>query len=324
LESPAYSFPDVNKILQAAERIKPYINRTPVLTSRSINTAFHCEICFKCENFQKVGAFKARGATNAIFSLGDTSLANGVATHSSGNHAQALSWAASLRNTKAYIVMPSNSSKVKVEAVKNYWGIITFCEPTLEARESTLAKIIAETGAIEIHPYNDLRIIAGQATAAKELIEDIQGLDILITPVGGGGLLSGTALSASYFSPSTKVIAAEPEQANDAFLSFTGKKFIPSVSPNTIADGLRTSLGTLTYPIIMDHVHNIVTVREESIVKAMRYLWERMKILIEPSAAVTFAAIMEEKIAVKNLKIGIILSGGNVDLDNLPWISQKV
>ncbi len=323
MESPAYTFPDADKILKAADRIKQHVNKTPVLTSRSINAAFHCEIYFKCENFQKVGAFKARGATNAIFSLDNSSLINGVATHSSGNHAQALSWAASLRKAKAFIVMPSDSSKVKVEAVKNYLGTITFCKPTLEAREATLAKVIAETGAIEIHPYNDLRIIAGQATAAKELIEEIPSLDILMAPVGGGGLLSGTALSARYFSPMTRVIAAEPEQANDAFLSFTQKKFFPSVNPNTIADGLRTSLGTLTYPIILDNVHQIVTVSEKSIVMAMRFIWERMKILIEPSAAVPFAAILEKKIAVSKMKIGIILSGGNVDLDNLPWITNK-
>jgi threonine dehydratase len=324
LESPVYTFPDVVTIREAAGRIKNYINRTPVLTSRSINETFHCEIWFKCENFQKVGAFKARGATNAIFSLDESSLAHGVATHSSGNHAQALSWAASLRKTKAFIVMPSNSSKVKVAAVKNYGGIITFCEPTLEARESTLAKVIAETGATEIHPYNNLRIIAGQATAAKELVEDIPGLDILMAPVGGGGLLSGTALSARFFSPGTRVIAAEPEQANDAYLSFTKKKFFPSVNPDTIADGLRTSLGTLTYPIILDNVHEIVTVSEESIIKAMRYLWERMKILIEPSSAVPFAAIAENKIDAGKKKIGIILSGGNVDLDNLPWVMKVI
>jgi threonine dehydratase len=324
LEPQFYNFPDGGKILQAADRIKPHINRTPVLTSHSINAALGCELYFKCENFQKVGAFKARGATNAIFLLDHSSLANGVATHSSGNHAQALSWAASLRKTKAFIVMPSNSSKVKIEAVKNYHGTITFCEPTLEAREATLAKVIAETGAIEIHPYNDLRIIAGQATAAKELIDEIPSLDILMAPVGGGGLLSGTALSARFFSPKTRVIAAEPEQANDAYLSFTQKKFYPSVSPNTIADGLRTSLGTLTYPIILNNVHEIVTVSEKSIVAAMRTIWERMKILIEPSAAVPFAAILEKKIIVSHRKIGIILSGGNVDLDHLPWIKDKV
>jgi threonine dehydratase len=322
MDSPASSFPGINDILQAADRIRPYVNKTPVFTSHSINAAFGCEFFFKCENFQKVGAFKARGATNAVFSLSASSLVRGVATHSSGNHAQALSWAASLRDVKAFIVMPSNSSKVKVEAVKNYKGIITFCEPTLEARETTLARVIAETGATEIHPYNNLTIIAGQATAAKELIEDVPALDILMAPVGGGGLLSGSALSVRYFSPETKVIAAEPEQANDAFLSFTQRKFIPSLHPDTIADGLRTSLGTITFPIILENVHQVVTVSEKSIITAMRYIWERMKILIEPSSAVPFAAIMEKNLIVSNKKIGIIFSGGNVDLDNLPWQSQ--
>ena len=278
------------------------------------------ELFFKCENFQKVGAFKARGATNAVFSLEESQTVHGVATHSSGNHAQALSWAASLRNLPAYIVMPENSSPVKISAVKDYGGIITFCKPTLAAREENLSKVIADTGAIEIHPYNDLRIIAGQATAAAELLEDIQDLDILLAPVGGGGLLSGTALSAHYFSPKTKVIAAEPEQANDAWLSFTQKKFVPSLHPDTIADGLRTSLGSFTFPIILEYVESIITVPEESIVSAMRLVWERMKILVETSSAVPVAALMDGKIDVKGKKVGVILSGGNVDLDHLPWI----
>jgi threonine dehydratase len=278
------------------------------------------ELFFKCENFQKVGAFKARGATNAVFSLEEFQTGQGVATHSSGNHAQALSWAASLRNLPAYIVMPENSSPVKINAVKDYGGIITFCKPTLAAREETLEEVIATTGSIEIHPYNNLRIIAGQATAAAELFEDIQDLDILLAPVGGGGLLSGTALSAYYFSPKTKVIAAEPEQANDAWLSFTQKKFVPSLHSNTIADGLRTSLGSLTFPIILEHVEDIVTVSEEAIIRTMRLVWERMKILIETSSAVAVAALMDGKMDVKGKKVGVILSGGNVDLDHLPWI----
>ena len=277
------------------------------------------ELFFKCENFQKVGAFKARGATNAVFSLEESQTIHGVATHSSGNHAQALSWAASLRNLAAYIVMPENSSPVKIRSVKGYGGNVTLCKPTLAAREETLHEVVKATGAVEIHPYNDLRIIAGQATAAAELLEDIQDLDILLVPVGGGGLLSGTALSAHYFSPKTKVIATEPEQANDAWQSFTQKKFVPSLHPDTIADGLRTSLGTLTFPIILEHVDNIVTVPEESIIRAMRLVWERMKILIETSSAVPVAALMDNKIDVKGRKVGVILSGGNVDLDHLPW-----
>lgn len=309
-------------ILEAASRISPFINRTPVLTSHTINRLYDTRIFFKCENFQKVGAFKARGATNAVLSLAKDLLKSGVATHSSGNHAQALSWAASLVNTQAYIVMPANSSKIKVAAVKDYGGLITFCEPTLEARESTLAGILAKTGATEIHPYNNETIIAGQATAALELIEEVPLLDIIIAPVGGGGLLSGTSLSVHYFLPGASVIATEPEQANDAWRSFTSREFCPSVNPHTIADGLLTSLGTLTYPIILKHVHQIVTVSEAGIVKSMRFLWERMKIMAEPSSAVAFAAIMEGKIDVAGKKTGIIISGGNVDLDDLPWLKH--
>ncbi len=313
--------PDVITINEAAERIKPYINRTPVLTSHLINEMFNADIYFKCENIQKAGVFKSRGAVNAVFSLNKEELKKGVATHSSGNHAAALARAAALRGIKAYIVMPEDSSKVKVDAVRAYGGIITFCEPTLEARETTLQTVVAQTDAIEIHPYDNYKIISGQATAAKELIEDVNYLDIIMAPVGGGGLLSGTALSAHYFSPNVKVIAAEPEQAADAFQSFYQHKFVPSINPNTIADGLRTSLGTLTYPIIQEHVHQIVTVSETSIVEAMRLVWERMKIIIETSSAVTIAAFLEHKFEFRNQKIGIILSGGNVDLDALPWIN---
>ena len=317
------SIPDIITIIETAARIKPYINRTPILTSHRINDLLNAELYFKCENFQKAGAFKSRGAVNAVFSLDDAELKRGVATHSSGNHAAALARAASLRGTKAYIVMPDNSSKVKIDAVRSYGGIITFCIPTLEARETTLLNVIKETNAVEIHPYNNYKIIAGQATAAKELIEDISDLDIIMAPVGGGGLLSGTALSTHYFSLKTKVIAAEPEQADDAYQSFYQKKFIPSDKPNTIADGLQTSLGALTYPIILNHVHQIVTVSEESIIRAMRLVWESMKIIIETSSAVTVAAIMENKFEHQKLKIGIIISGGNVDLDQLPWIKSK-
>ena len=320
MENPLHNPPTAEDILQAASRIHAYINRTPVITSSTLNRMTGAELFFKCENFQKVGAFKARGATNAVFSLEESQTTKGVATHSSGNHAQALSWAASLRNLPAYIVMPDNSSQVKINAVKDYGGNITFCRPTLEAREFTLEKVIANTGATEIHPYNNLHIIAGQATAAAELFEDYSDLDLLLVPVGGGGLLSGSALSAHYFSPKTRVIAAEPEQANDAWLSFTQKKFIPSLHPNTIADGLRTSLGRLTFPIILDNVSEVITVQEEEIVKAMRLVWERMKILIETSSAVPVAALMSGKLAVKGKKVGIIISGGNVDLDLLPWI----
>jgi threonine dehydratase len=309
-------------ILDAASRISPHIHRTPVLTSKTINSFFNTQLFLKCENFQKVGAFKARGATNAVLSLDQVQQSCGVATHSSGNHAQALSWAASLVNAKAYIVMPENSSKVKVAAVKDYGGIIRFCVPTLEARETTLQEILDQTGSTEIHPYNNEQVIAGQATAALELIDEVKDLDMILAPVGGGGLLSGTSLAVHYFLPQAKVIGAEPDQANDAYLSFTNKTFIPSLNPQTIADGLLTSLGSITCPIILTHVHQIVTVSEESIVKSMRYLWERMKIIVEPSSAVPFAAIMESKVDIAGKRVGIIVSGGNVDLENLPWMKN--
>jgi threonine dehydratase len=310
---------DKKEIVLAAERIRPYINHTPVMTSEILNKMFQAELFFKCENFQKAGAFKSRGACNAVFSLSEAGIKNGVATHSSGNHAQALARAAKLRGIKALIVMPEDSSKVKIAAVRSYGGLITFCRPTLEARESTLREVIANTGAFEIHPYDNYSIIAGQATAAKELIEDTPPLDYIIAPVGGGGLLSGTALATHYFSPKTNVMAAEPEQAKDAFLSFYSKKFVPSVNPNTKADGLRTSLGELTFPIILEHVQDIITVSEKDIIESMKLIWERMKIIIETSSAVTLGAIKNKPGLFKNKKVGIIISGGNVDLQNLPW-----
>jgi threonine dehydratase len=312
--------PDLNTIIQAANRIKSFVHRTPVLSSEKINEIAGANLVFKCENFQKAGAFKSRGAVNAVFSLPEREIVKGVCTHSSGNHAAALSRAAKLRNAGAYIVMPENSSKVKIAAVKNYGGIITFCEPTLASRESTLEKIKTQTCAIEIHPYNNYNIIAGQATATLELIEDAGPLDMIIAPVGGGGLLSGTSLATYYLSPGTRVVAAEPSGADDAYRSYYCKQLFPSTNPKTIADGLLTSLGSLTYPIILDHVHRIITVSEEGIISAMRLIWERMKIIIEPSSAVPFAAILENKADFSGKKIGIILSGGNIDLDKIPWI----
>ena len=314
--------PDFNNIKQAAKRIERYIHRTPVYKSDNLNGLVNAEVFFKCENFQKAGAFKSRGAINAVFSLTKKEIEKCVCTHSSGNHAAALSRAAALRKTIAYIVMPENSSKVKIAAVKNYGGKISFCEPNLASRESTLKDIKQKTGATEIHPYNDYRIIAGQATAAKELFEDIDQLDIIIAPVGGGGLLSGTALATHYISSGTKVIAVEPAGADDAYRSFYQNKFIPSVNPQTIADGLLTSLGTLTFPIIKKHVDVILTVSEKSILEAMKLIWERMKIIIEPSSAVPFAAILENKSYFLSKRVGIIVSGGNVDLNKIPWINS--
>jgi threonine dehydratase len=311
--------PDLDTIRRAAERIRPYAHRTPVHTSASVNRISGAQLWFKCENLQKGGAFKFRGASNAVFSLTEDQIGRGVATHSSGNHAQALALAASMRGCPAYIVMPETSSVVKVQGVKEYGGRITFCRPTLASREETLAQVVEETGALEIHPYNDYRIIAGQATAAMELLQDVPGLDVVMAPVGGGGLLSGTALATHYLSPSTVVIAGEPLGASDAYRSFYSGHFVPSENPVTIADGLLTSLGTLTYPIIMKHVKRIITVKEESIVLAMRTVWERMKIIIEPSSAVPLAAILENKADFEGLKVGIIISGGNVNLEKLPW-----
>ncbi|MFH1936742.1 MAG: pyridoxal-phosphate dependent enzyme, partial [Bacteroidota bacterium] len=300
--------PSLLEIEEAHRRIFPFIHRTPVLTCQGINRVVDASIWFKCENMQKVGAFKARGATNAVRSLDPALLHRGVATHSSGNHAQALAWAAILAGVNAHIVMPSNSNRVKVEAVKTYGGEITFCKPTLEARETTLASVIEQTGATEIHPYNNLKIIAGQATAAVELLDERDDLDFVMAPVGGGGLLSGTALACHYLAPQIGVIAAEPAQADDAFRSFTQRRFIPSINPNTIADGLRTSLGSLTFPIILTFVDRVVTVKEESIITAMRLLWERMKVVVEPSAAVPLAVLLEGNEEFRGKRIGIILS----------------
>ena len=311
--------PAKEDILAAAERIEPYIHRTPVITCRSIDQVCGAEIFFKCENLQKAGAFKARGATNAVMSLPADDMKRGVATHSSGNHAAALSMAARNRGITAFIVMPGNSSKVKIAAVQSYGGQITFCEPTLAAREETLNQVLSQTFATEIHPYNDLRIIAGQATAALELIEDTGRLDYIFAPVGGGGLLSGTSLSAYYFSPGTKVIAGEPAGADDAYQSFYKGEFVASVNPETIADGLRTSLGSLTFPIIKKYVTDIHTVSDFNIAEAMKMVWERMKLIIEPSAATPLAALLKNKARYSGRRIGIILSGGNVDLSKLPW-----
>jgi threonine dehydratase len=311
--------PSRKQILEAAARISFGIHYTPVMRSSFFDNITGGMLFFKCENFQKAGAFKSRGAVNAVFSLSDKEAANGVATHSSGNHAQALARAAALRHIPAYIVMPENAPKVKIQAVKGYGGQITFCHPTLEARESTLKQVIAKTGATEIHPYDNLKVIEGQATAALELLKEQPELDFLLCPVGGGGLLSGTALAAHYFSPHTRVIACEPAGADDAYRSFKSGKLIPSIHPQTIADGLLTSLGKITFPLITKFVTDIVTVEEQTIVEAMRLVFERMKIVIEPSSAVPLAALLDNKIVSSGKKIGIILSGGNVDMNHLPW-----
>lgn len=309
----------LNDILQAAERIHPYAHRTPVLTCESLNRRVGAQVFLKCENLQKVGAFKFRGATHAVFSLPEAQAARGVVAHSSGNHAQALALAARLRGIPAYIVMPNNAPQVKKDAVRGYGGQITFCEPTLEARESTQAEVIARTGATEVHPYNNEKVIAGQGTAALELLQDVPDLEVILAPVGGGGLLSGTAIAATETRPGIRVIAAEPELADDAFRSMQAGTILPSRSPKTIADGLLTSLGTLTFPILRARVEQIVTVSEAAIIEAMRFTWERAKIVIEPSAAVPLGLLFERKIDLTGRRVGVILSGGNVDLAKLPW-----
>ena len=300
-------------IEEAHERIREFIHRTPVMTSDLLNEAAGCRLFFKCENFQKIGAFKIRGAMNAALQIPHDKLMNGLATHSSGNHAQAIALAAKLLGIKAYIVMPDNSPEVKINAVKGYGAEITFCKPNLRAREDTMKIVLDRTGAEFIHPYNDERIIAGQATCAKELIEDTDTLDYITAPVGGGGLLSGTSLSAKYFGNGINVYAGEPEGAADAVLSFKSGKVENAPYINTIADGLLTTLGDVTLKIIRENVRDILTVNDDEIISAMRLIYERLKIVVEPSAAVPFAAVLKNKELFKCKNAGIILSGGNVD-----------
>lgn len=306
--------PDLTSIRAAHDRIQPYIHRTPVMTSASIDALAGCSIFFKCENFQKVGAFKARGAMNAILKLSPEERRKGVATHSSGNHAQALARAAKILGVPSYIVMPRTAPEIKKRGVRAYGGEIFECEPTLAARESTLAEVISRTGAAEIHPFNNEDVMEGQATCAKELFEEVPQLDFILAPVGGGGLLSGTALATKYFSPGTIVIAGEPAGSDDAYRSLRSGKIEPAQS-NTIADGLLTTLGTKTFPVIRELVKDIITVTDEEIVSAMRLIWERLKIIVEPSCAVPFAAVLKEKSRFTGKRVGIILSGGNVDLE---------
>ncbi len=306
-------------ILETLDRIQSHIHRTPILKSGLLNTLSGAEIHFKCENFQRMGAFKMRGATNAILQLSDQQKSKGVVTHSSGNFAQAVSLAAKSLGVKAYIVMPSSAPQVKKEAVKGYGGKIIECTPTLEARERTAAKIQKEKGATFLHPSNDLDVILGQGTAAIELLEDVPDLNYIFTPVGGGGLIAGTALAAYHLSNNCNVVGGEPFEVDDAYRSLQSGKIETNSSTNTIADGLKTQLGDINFPIIQKHVSEIIRVEEKEIINAMRLIWERMKIIIEPSCAVPFAALLKEKERFKNQKIGIILSGGNVDLENLPF-----
>jgi threonine dehydratase len=308
-----------DRIRAAHERIRRHIHRTPVLTNSWLNDACRSPLFFKCENFQKVGAFKARGATNAVFALDDETARRGVATHSSGNHGAAVARAAKLRGIPAHIVMPSNSAKVKIRAVEGYSAQVVFCEPTEESREIKCAEVITQTGATLIHSFENEHVIAGQGTAAMELLEDIPNLDVIMCPVGGGGLLSGTAIAAKSMRPQIKVIAVEPENADDAAQSFRAGRRLVTEKKFTIADGLRTNIGEPNFAIIQQYVDDIVTVSEKAIISAMRTIWETMKIVIEPSAGVPYAAIVEHIVDVEGKSVGIILTGGNVDLDTLPW-----
>lgn len=312
------------RIEEAHARIQPYIHRTPVLTSQTLDRLAGASLAFKCENFQKIGAFKIRGGMNAVLSLDPDARTRGVATHSSGNHAQAVAYAARTVGVPAYVVMPNNSPRVKIDAVAGYGAEITLCEPTLEARESTLRAVVERTGAAFVHPFNDERVIAGQATCAKELLEDAGPLDALVAPVGGGGLMSGTSLSAAYFSPETVVYAGEPEGAADAVLSLKSGKIEKAPYVNTIADGLLTNLGDKTLPILREHVREVLLVSDAEIIAALRLVYERMKIVVEPSCVVPLAAVLRYPDRFAGKRVGIILTGGNVDLGKLGgWFSEK-
>ena len=306
-------------LIEAHNRVKPYIHLTPVLTSELINEMIQAKVFFKCENFQKMGAFKMRGAANAILKLSIEEQTKGVVTHSSGNFAQALSLAAKKIGVKAYIVMPKNAPLVKKNAVKTYNGIIIECDSNPVAREEMAVKVQKETGATFIHPSNNDNVIHGQGTAAIELLEDYPNLDYIISPVGGGGLIAGTALAAQHFSKHCVVIGGEPKNADDAFRSLKSGKIEYNQEVNTVADGLRTFLGDRNFPIIKKFVEKIITVEEDEIIEAMKLIWERMKIVIEPSSAVAFAALLKNKNDFKNKNVGIIISGGNVDVGNLPF-----
>jgi threonine dehydratase len=313
------NLPGLSDIQSAHKRISPFIHRTPVLTSRQLNRIFECDMYFKCENFQKVGAFKFRGATNAVLSLTDDQKKMGVVTHSSGNHAAALALAAEMNRIKAYIVMPENAPSVKKDAVEGYGASITYCKPTLQAREETCRAIMEKEGATLIHPYDNFNVICGQGTASLELLEEVSDLEVIVSPIGGGGLMSGTSTYAKGFNDRIKVIGAEPLNANDAWKSFKTGILTPSVNPLTIADGLLTSLSELTFSIIRKNVDDIFTVQEDSIISSMRLVWERMKIIIEPSSATVLAVIKENSDFFRGKKVGLILSGGNVDLRKLPF-----
>ena len=311
--------PTIQDMLEARERIAPYVHKTPVLTSRFINDLVGAELFFKCENLQKAGAFKARGASNAVFGLSDEQAAKGVATHSSGNHGTCLSYAAGQRGIPCTVVMPHTAPQAKKDVVKGYGGVVVECEPSTSSREAVFAQVVEESGAEFVHPYNDWRVIAGQATCSAELIEQVERLDSVIAPIGGGGMVSGTCLTLSHLAPQIKVYAAEPLNADDAARSFRAGKIIADDAPVTVADGLKVPLKELTWHFVSNHVVDILTATEQEIIDAMKLIWKRMKIVVEPSSAVPLAVILKNKEIFAGQRVGIIVTGGNVDLDKLPW-----
>jgi threonine dehydratase len=314
--------PTLADMLVAHERIKPYVHRTPVLTSSFLNEMTGAELFFKCENFQKAAAFKVRGASNAVFGLSDEQAKNGVCTHSSGNHALSLSYAAGRRGIPCHVVMPHTAPQAKKDAVIGYGGKITECEPSTSSREAVFAKVQEATGADFVHPYNDHRVIAGQGTCSRELNEQVLGLDAVVAPIGGGGMISGTCLTLSNLAPNVKIYAAEPEQADDAYRSFKAGHIIADDAPETVADGLKVPLKDLTWHFVSNHVTDILTASEQEIIDAMRLIWARMKIVMEPSSAVPLATILKNKDVFAGKRVGVIVTGGNVDLDKLPWMKN--
>jgi threonine dehydratase len=320
MKDKAMYIPTYQDMLDAHERIRPYIRRTPIRTSDYLNELTGAKLFFKCENLQEPGAFKVRGATNAVFGLSEAQAAKGVATHSSGNHASCLSYAAMLRGIPCNVVMPKTAPQAKKDTVRRYGGKITECEPSTTSREATFAKVQAETGGDFVHPYNDPRVIAGQGTCSKELIEDTDGLDFVVAPIGGGGMISGTCLTLSTLAPETRVIAAEPEQADDAYRSFKAGHIIADDAPKTIADGLLVPLKDLTWHFVKNHVSDMFTASDPEIIDAMKLTWKHLRVVMEPSSAVPLAIILKNKDHFKGKRVGVIITGGNVDLDKLPWM----
>lgn len=312
--------PTYDDMLAAHDRIKPHIRLTPVRTSDYLNELTGAQLFFKCENFQEPGAFKVRGAANAVFGLDDAQARKGVATHSSGNHASCLSYAAMLRGIPCNVVMPRTAPQAKKDAVRGYGGRVVECEPSTSSREAVFAEVVAETGAEFVHPYNDHRVIAGQGTCSKELIEQVEGLDAVVAPIGGGGMVSGTCLTLSNLAPGVKVYAAEPLQADDAARSFKAGHIIADDAPETVADGLKVPLKELTWHFVRNHVTDILTATEDEIVEAMKLIWKRLKIVMEPSSAVPLATILKNPRVFAGRRVGVIVTGGNVDLDKLPWM----